>query len=127
LRCVDPPYADPNDAYALRCSCDPQPNGNGGQTVVDHTRLFPIREDVRWTYRVHEQILPALRRANIPVKWTDVTSPLEELHRVRVKGHCRGLVYHHGVACRVNALVPVTELPRIGRGEQIGGILAMPW
>ncbi len=57
----------------LRCSCDPGPNADGGQTVVDHIRLFPVREDVRWTYRVHEQILPALRRANVPVKWTDIT------------------------------------------------------
>ena len=60
-------------AYVVRCSCDPGPNGDGGQTVVDHIRLFPLREDVRWTYRVHEQILPALRRANVPVKWTDIT------------------------------------------------------
>ena len=30
----------------------------GGATVVDHVRLFPVREDVRWTYGVHEQILP---------------------------------------------------------------------
>ena len=57
----------------MKCSCDPGPNGDGGQTVVDHIRLFPLREDVRWTYRVHEQILPALRRANVPVKWTDIT------------------------------------------------------
>jgi hypothetical protein len=57
----------------LRCSCDPGPNGDGGQTVVAHIRLFPLREDVRWTYRVHEQILPALRRVNVPVKWTDIT------------------------------------------------------
>ena len=28
---------------------------------------------IRWTYRVHEQILPALRRANIAVRWTDIT------------------------------------------------------
>jgi tetratricopeptide (TPR) repeat protein len=28
---------------------------------------------VRWVYRVHEQILPALRRANVPVQWTDLT------------------------------------------------------
>ncbi|MGC8644396.1 MAG: glycosyltransferase, partial [Isosphaeraceae bacterium] len=62
-----------NAAYVVRCACDPGPNGDGGQTVVDHIRLFPLREDVRWTYRVHEQILPALRRANVPVKWTDVT------------------------------------------------------
>ena len=47
-------------AYVVKCSCDPGPNGDGGQTVVDHIRLFPLREDVRWTYRVHEQILPAL-------------------------------------------------------------------
>ncbi len=43
------------------------------QTVVDHIRLFPVREDVRWSYAVHEQILPALRRAKVPVRWTDVT------------------------------------------------------
>ena len=36
-------------------------------------RLFPLCEGVRWTYRVHEQILPALRRAGIPVEWTDLT------------------------------------------------------
>ena len=47
--------------------------GDGGQTVVDHIRLFPVRDDVRWNYAVHEQILPALRRANVPVRWTDVT------------------------------------------------------
>ncbi len=60
-------------AYVVRCSCDPGPNGDGGQTVVDHIRLFPVREDVRWTYAVHEQILPALCRVNVPVRWTDVT------------------------------------------------------
>jgi tetratricopeptide (TPR) repeat protein len=59
-------------AYVVKCACDPEPNGNGGNTVVDHIRLFPVREDVRWSYRVHEQILPALRRANVPVQWTDV-------------------------------------------------------
>jgi len=51
----------------------PQPNGDCGQTVVDHIRLFPVREGVRWTYAVQEQILPALRRANVPVRWTDLS------------------------------------------------------
>jgi hypothetical protein len=60
-------------AHVIRCSCDPGPNGDGGQTVVDHIRLFPLREDVRWMYRVHEQILPALRRVNVPVRWTDIS------------------------------------------------------
>jgi GT2 family glycosyltransferase len=59
-------------AYVVRCACDPEPRG-GGQTVVDHIRLFPLRPDVRWTYRVHEQILPALRRAKVPVRWSNVT------------------------------------------------------
>jgi glycosyltransferase involved in cell wall biosynthesis len=59
-------------AYVVRCACDPAPDGTGGETVVDHIRLFPLREDVRWTYRVHEQILPALRRAKVPVRWTDL-------------------------------------------------------
>jgi glycosyltransferase involved in cell wall biosynthesis len=59
-------------AYVVRCSCDPEPDGGGGQTIVDHIRLFPVRPDVRWTYRVHEQILPSLRRADVPVHWTDV-------------------------------------------------------
>jgi GT2 family glycosyltransferase len=58
-------------AYVVRCACDDGPGG--GQTVVDHVRLFPVREDVRWDYAVHEQILPAVRKANIPVRWTDVT------------------------------------------------------
>ncbi len=66
------PLNDPS-AYVVRCACDPGPNGDGGQTVVDHIRLFPVREDVRWSYAVHEQILPALRRAKVPVQWTDIT------------------------------------------------------
>jgi glycosyltransferase involved in cell wall biosynthesis len=62
----------PDMAYVVRCGCDPAPGeGGGGPTVVDHVRLFPLRPDVRWTYRVHEQILPALRRAGVPVRWSD--------------------------------------------------------
>ncbi len=59
--------------YVVRCACDPSPDGTGGETVVDHIRLFPRRDDVRWTYRVHEQILPSLRRVGIPTRWTDLT------------------------------------------------------
>ena len=59
--------------YVFRCACDPSPDGAGGETVVDHIRLFPVRNNIRWTYRVHEQILPALRKAKIPVRWTDIT------------------------------------------------------
>lgn len=60
-----------DSAYVVRCVCDADPAG-GGATVVDHVRLFPVREDVRWTYRVHEQILPSLRQAGVQVRWTDL-------------------------------------------------------
>jgi len=59
-------------AYVVRCACDPGRDGSGGHTVVDHVRLFPSRPDVRWTYRVHEPILPALKRAGVPVRWSKV-------------------------------------------------------
>ena len=71
---VPPPATHhPPPAFVLRCACDPGPNGEGGDTVVDHVRLFPVIEGVRWTYRVHEQILPALKRARVPVEWTKIT------------------------------------------------------
>jgi tetratricopeptide (TPR) repeat protein len=59
-------------AYVVRCACDADPGGGSG-TVVDHVRLFPVRADVRWSYRVHEQILLALWRAGVPVRWTDIS------------------------------------------------------
>ncbi len=60
-------------AYVVRCSCDTGPNGDIRRTVVDHVGLFPVSQNVRWTYAVHEQILPALRQAKVPVHWTDIT------------------------------------------------------
>jgi glycosyltransferase involved in cell wall biosynthesis len=69
---LDEVRTDEAAGYVVRCACEPGPDGAGGETVVDHVRLFPIRADVRWTYRVHEQIMPALRRAGIPVRWTDL-------------------------------------------------------
>jgi glycosyltransferase involved in cell wall biosynthesis len=81
-RPLPPPAGSPHDrnhppsspaAYVLRCACDPGPGGTGGRTVVDHVRLFPRLKGVRWTYKVHEQILPALNRLRVPVQWTDIT------------------------------------------------------
>jgi glycosyltransferase involved in cell wall biosynthesis len=31
-------------AYVVRCACHPSPDGTGGETVVDHIRLFPLRD-----------------------------------------------------------------------------------
>jgi tetratricopeptide (TPR) repeat protein len=68
-----PARFDEAAAWVVRCACDPSPDGGGGNTVVDHVRLFPIRDGVRWTYRVHEQILPSLKACGIPVRWTGIT------------------------------------------------------
>jgi glycosyltransferase involved in cell wall biosynthesis len=67
-----PPEDGSPAAYVVRCACDPGADGSGGSTVVDHVRLFPLRPEVRWTYRVHEQNMPAQRAAGIPVRWTDL-------------------------------------------------------
>jgi tetratricopeptide (TPR) repeat protein len=62
---------DENAAYVMKCLCLPDPQSNNG-TLVDHVRLFRNRPDVRWDYRVHEQILPAVRDAGGEVRWTDI-------------------------------------------------------
>jgi len=41
-------------------------------TAVDHVKLIRNRPDLRFEFRVHEQILPAIRRANGEVGWTDI-------------------------------------------------------
>jgi tetratricopeptide (TPR) repeat protein len=61
---------DENAAYVMKCVCDGQPGTSA--TVVDHVRLFRLRPEVRWEHRVHEQILPALRRCGADVRWCDV-------------------------------------------------------
>src|SRR6266852_5628223 len=41
-------------------------------TVVDQVRLFRNNPQVRWRYRVHEQILPALRQVGCDIRFTDI-------------------------------------------------------
>ena len=58
----------------MKCHCPPDPAGEPGpDTVVDHVRLFPNVPELRWQYRVHEQIMPSLRRNGTRVQWADVT------------------------------------------------------
>jgi len=46
--------------------------GQTGATVVDQVRLFRRVPGVRWEYRVHEQILPSLRRDGMVPAPTDI-------------------------------------------------------
>jgi GT2 family glycosyltransferase/predicted O-methyltransferase YrrM/predicted Zn-dependent protease len=59
-------------AFVVKCRCVPSEPG-GTATVVDHVRLVRLGPSVRWEYRVHEQLLPSLRRAGYDVRFTDVT------------------------------------------------------
>jgi GT2 family glycosyltransferase len=40
--------------------------------LLDQVRLFRNLPDVRWDYRIHEQILPAVNRAGGAVRWANV-------------------------------------------------------
>ncbi|MBP3957826.1 glycosyltransferase [Gemmata sp. G18] len=60
-----------NEAFVMKCLCVPDRPG-AGATAVDHVRLFRLHPAHRWTYRVHEQILPALRSTGAEVKWSEV-------------------------------------------------------
>jgi glycosyltransferase involved in cell wall biosynthesis/predicted Zn-dependent protease len=71
LRALFATLGDDNTAYVMKCLCLPDPV-TGTFTAVDHVRLFPNRPELRWSYRVHEQILPAVRRAGAEVRWTEV-------------------------------------------------------
>ena len=41
-------------------------------TVVDHVKLIRNRPDLRFEGRIHEQVLPAIRRAGGTVAWTEL-------------------------------------------------------
>ncbi len=59
--------------YVLQVHCPgPGENGRSEVTVVDHVKLFRNLPGLRFDGRIHEQILPAVRRAGGQVAWTDV-------------------------------------------------------
>jgi tetratricopeptide (TPR) repeat protein len=60
-----------NVAYSMKCLCHPDPSSTVA-TLVDHVRLFRRHPAIRWEYRVHEQILPAVRRMGTSVVATDI-------------------------------------------------------
>jgi tetratricopeptide (TPR) repeat protein len=71
LRALFDSLGDENVAFAMKCVC-PSDAAGGSATVVDHIRLFRNHPQVRWRYRVHEQILPAVRRLGGQVRRADV-------------------------------------------------------
>ncbi len=62
---------DELDAYAMKVRSVLDPRRTTFR-VLDQVRLFRNLPEVRWDYRIHEQILPAVNRAGGVVRWADV-------------------------------------------------------
>jgi len=71
LRALFAKLKDENVAYGMKCHCFPDPESSTA-TIVDHVRLFRNLPGIRWKYRVHEQILPAVRHSGGTVLASDV-------------------------------------------------------
>jgi GT2 family glycosyltransferase/tetratricopeptide (TPR) repeat protein len=71
LRKVLAGLGDERDAYAVqvRSVLD---SGATTFRLLDQVRIFRNLPEIRWDYRIHEQILPAVNRAGGVVRWTDV-------------------------------------------------------
>lgn len=56
----------------VHCPAGQEGNGYATPTVVDHIKLFRNIPALRFTGRIHEQILPAIRRLGGDVAWTQI-------------------------------------------------------
>jgi GT2 family glycosyltransferase/tetratricopeptide (TPR) repeat protein/SAM-dependent methyltransferase len=66
-------HSDKVFGYVMRVHCPGSgPDGANDMTVVDHVKLFRNRPNLRFEHRIHEQIIPAIRRAGGDVAWTDL-------------------------------------------------------
>jgi glycosyltransferase involved in cell wall biosynthesis len=62
---------DELDAYAMKVRSVLDAAGTSFR-LLDQVRLFPNRPEIRWDYRIHEQILPAVNRVGGGVRWANV-------------------------------------------------------
>jgi glycosyltransferase involved in cell wall biosynthesis len=58
-------------SYQIQVRIPPGP-GEYSDSIVDHVKLFPNRPDLRFEHRIHEQILPAIRRAGLTIHFSDL-------------------------------------------------------
>ena len=59
--------------YVMQVHCPgTETEEHAGATVVDHIKMFRNLPDLRFEGRIHEQILPSIRRAGGEVEWTDI-------------------------------------------------------
>jgi tetratricopeptide (TPR) repeat protein/glycosyltransferase involved in cell wall biosynthesis len=60
-----------NAGYVMKQHSGPEGDTTRG-TAVEQTRLFRNHPAIRWEYRIHEQILPALGRVHADLRFTDI-------------------------------------------------------
>jgi tetratricopeptide (TPR) repeat protein len=58
-------------AYVMQVHC-PGPPDSTDCTVVDHVKMFRNDPRLRFEGRIHEQILPAIRRIDGAIQWTEI-------------------------------------------------------
>ena len=58
--------------YVVQVHCPGADDSEHDVTVVDHVKLFRNFPQLRFEGRIHEQIIPAIRRAGGDVAWTDL-------------------------------------------------------
>lgn len=66
-------HSDEVLGYVMQVHCPGRNTDDGEEvTIVDHVKLFRNRPDLQFEHRIHEQILPAIRRVGGIVEWTDL-------------------------------------------------------
>ncbi len=71
LRALLASLGDENAAYTMTQRSELEA-ATYSAAMVDHVRLFRNHPEIRWEYRVHEQILPAVRRTGGVLRQTDI-------------------------------------------------------
>ncbi|WP_339735842.1 glycosyltransferase [uncultured Gimesia sp.] len=57
--------------FIMQVHC-PGPEDDVSMTAVDHVKLFRNLPDLQFEHRIHEQIIPAIRRRGGEVTWADI-------------------------------------------------------
>ena len=56
----------------VHCPTDSHAGSYATATVVDHVKIIRNRMEIQFSGRIHEQVLPAIRRLGGEVAWTDI-------------------------------------------------------
>jgi tetratricopeptide (TPR) repeat protein len=59
--------------YVMQVHCPTPADSEGPSvTIVDHVKMFRNHPEIRFEGRVHEQVLPSIRRLGGEIEWTDI-------------------------------------------------------